>query len=267
VEEEVKKVKSTSSKFYNIFSETYSKVGAIDMSQLDRTFITLTDYAKMYHITRQAVHQLFRRGEIRGVRVSRPEWKRVRIYLDPKSGSKNTMFVQYAGGALGGDPQFIKSVADSAWYYPLFWDTVVMARGRIGYAATLNDLPVPTGEKFFVGGAGSVRGYRYGTVSPLEVAPDGSVLRVGGTKELIINFEFNFPIVPAARLKGLLFYDMGRGFSDTEPIRTGQLRHSYGWGFWWLSPMGPLRFEWGYIINRQPEDQRSAFEFSIGAQF
>jgi len=101
----------------------------------------------------------------------------------------------------------------------------------------------------------------------MEVAPDGTLVRVGGDKELIVNFEYTFPIVPAARLKGLLFYDMGKGFTDSEPISIGQLRHTYGWGFWWLSPMGPLRFEWGYIVNQQPSDQRSAFEFSIGAQF
>ena len=189
------------------------------------------------------------------------------FYLDPKTGSRNTVFVQYAGGMLGGDPNFIKSVGDSAWYYPPFWDTVIMARGRIGYASTINDLPLPTGEKFFVGGAGSVRGYRYGTVGPMETAPDGSLIRVGGSKELIFNVEYNFPIVPAARLKGLLFYDMGKAFSDSETISIGALRRSYGWGFWWLSPMGPLRFEWGYIIGRQPDDQRSAFEFSIGATF
>jgi outer membrane protein insertion porin family len=189
------------------------------------------------------------------------------FYLDPKTGSKNTVFVQYAGGVFGGNPNFVKSVGDSAWYYPLFLDTVIMARGRAGYAKTLNDLPLPTGDKFFVGGAGSVRGYRYGTVGPMETAPDGSVMRVGGSKELIFNVEYNFPIVPAARLKGLLFYDMGKAFSDSEQVSIGELRRSYGWGFWWLSPMGPLRFEWGYIIGRQPTDQRSAFEFSIGATF
>jgi outer membrane protein insertion porin family len=173
------------------------------------------------------------------------------FYLDPKTGSRNTVFVQYAGGPLGGDPNFIKSVGDSAWYFPLFWDTVFMTRGRVGFVGSLNELPIPTGERFFVGGAGSVRGYRYGTVGtigpdgPIEVGPDGSLNRVGGNKELIFNFEFTFPIVPAARLKGLLFYDMGRAFNDYEPIRATQLRHSYGWGFWWLSPMGPLRFEWG----------------------
>jgi outer membrane protein insertion porin family len=194
-------------------------------------------------------------------------------YLDPKSGSRNTMFVQYAGGPLGGDPNFLKSVADSAWYFPLFWDTVFMTRGRVGYVKTLSELPVPSGERFFVGGAGSVRGYRYGTVGtvgpygPIEVGPDGLLYRVGGNKELIFNIEYSFPLVPAAHIKGLLFYDMGRAFNDYESIRITQLRHSYGWGFWWLSPMGPLRFEWGYIVNRKPTDQPSEFEFSIGTVF
>jgi len=195
------------------------------------------------------------------------------FYLDPKTGSRNTAFVQYAGGVLGGDPSFLKSVADSAWYYPLFWDTVIMARGRVGYIGSLIDLPIPTGERFFIGGPGSVRGYRYGTVGtigpdgPMELGPDGTVTRIGGNKELIFNTEFTFPIVPAARLKGLLFYDMGRAFNNYEPLRPMQLRHSYGWGFWWLSPMGPLRFEWGYIINRKATDQPSQFEFSIGTLF
>lgn len=195
------------------------------------------------------------------------------FYLDPKTGSRNTVFVQYAGGSLGGDPNFIKSVADSAWYFPLFWDTVFMTRGRIGYVETVSELPIPTGERFFVGGAGSVRGYRYGTIGtigpngPIEIGPDGILYRVGGNKELIFNIEYTFPIVPAARLKGLLFYDMGRAFNNYESIRPLELRHSYGWGFWWLSPMGPLRFEWGYIVNRKPTDQASQFEFSIGTLF
>lgn len=195
------------------------------------------------------------------------------FYLDPKTGSRNTVFVQYAGGPLGGDPSFIKSVADSAWYFPLFWDTVFMTRGRVGYVRSLIELPIPTGERFYVGGAGSVRGYRYGTVGtigpdgPMELGLDGTLTRIGGNKQLIFNIEYTFPIVPAARLKGVLFYDMGRAFSNNEALRPLQLRHSYGWGFWWLSPLGPLRFEWGYIINRKATDQPSQFEFSIGTLF
>jgi outer membrane protein insertion porin family len=185
------------------------------------------------------------------------------------------MFVQYAGGPLGGDPEFVKSVADSAWFFPLFWDTVFMARGRIGYVGSLIDKPVPISERFFVGGSGTVRGFRYGTAGPVDSAGN----RVGGNKELIFNFEYNFPIVPAARLKGVIFYDMGRAFDDNilanDPlvtdnptsIRVRDLRHAWGWGFWWLSPIGPLRFEWGYIVHKKPTDQASQFEFNIGTLF
>jgi len=195
------------------------------------------------------------------------------FYLDPKTGSRNTMFVEYAGGPLGGDPEFIKTVADSAWYFPLPWDTVFLARGRIGYVVSLIEKPIPIGERFFVGGSGTVRGFRYGTDGPVDIYGN----RVGGNKELIFNFEYSFPIVPAARLKGVLFTDIGRGFDDNllvsqqpnEPTKISfhELRQTWGWGFWWLSPIGPLRFEWAYIINRKPTDQASQFEFNIGTLF
>jgi outer membrane protein insertion porin family len=211
-------------------------------------------------------------------------------FLDPKTGSKNSVFVEYAGGSLGGDPNFVKSVADSAWYYPLFWDTVIMARGRFGYVESLIGKPVPLGERFYVGGPTTLRGFRYGTAGPLEpsYSPVAGAInpatgqpavtgqqvagfnRLGGNKEVIFNFEFSFPIVPAARLKGVLFYDIGKAFSTDEvreTVKFSELRQSYGWGFWWLSPIGPLRFEWGYIVKRRPEDQPSQFEFSIGALF
>lgn len=200
------------------------------------------------------------------------------FYLDPKEGSRNSVYIKYAGGLLGGDASFIKSVGDSSWYFPLFWDTVFMIRGRLGYASSLIDKTLPVNERFFVGGTNTVRGFRYGFAGPteLETAIDpntgnviytGSYIAVGGNKELIFNAEFTFPIVPAARLKGVLFYDAGKGFLESESIKLQELRHSVGWGFRWLTPIGPLRFEWGYIINQKPEDRASQFEFSIGALF
>jgi outer membrane protein insertion porin family len=192
-------------------------------------------------------------------------WDSRDFYLDPKTGSRHSIFVQYAGGPLGGDTHFIKSVGDVAWYFPLFWDTVFMTRGRLGWAASLNDKPLPLGERFYVGGTGTVRGFRYGTLGPLDPVSND---RIGGNKELVFNFEYSFPLVAAARLKGLLFYDIGKAFDDHESISYRELRHSTGWGFYWLSPIGPLRFEWGYIINEKPAvDQASQFEFSIGSQF
>jgi outer membrane protein insertion porin family len=185
------------------------------------------------------------------------------FYLDPKSGSRNSVFVEYAGGPLGGDPNFVKTAGDSAWYFPAFWDTVFMVRGRVGYVESLINKPVPLGERFFVGGPTTLRGFRFGTAGPVDAAFN----IWGGNRELIYNIEYTFPIVPAARLKGVLFYDIGKAFDDYETVKFSELRQTYGWGFWWFSPIGPLRFEWGNIINKRPQDQPSKFEFSIGTLF
>ncbi len=185
------------------------------------------------------------------------------FYLDPKTGSRNSVYVEYAGGPLGGDPNFVKTAVDSAWYFPAFWDTVFMLRGRAGYVESLINKPVPLGERFFVGGPTTLRGFRYGTAGPVDAALN----LWGGNRELIYNIEYTFPIVPAARLKGVIFYDIGKAFDNYETVKFSELRQTYGWGFWWLSPIGPLRFEWGNIVKKRPEDQPSKFEFSIGTLF
>lgn len=187
-------------------------------------------------------------------------------YLDPKTGSRNSLYLQYAGGWLGGDPNFYKVVADSAWYYPLFWDTVFMARARFGYVESLIGKPVPLSERFYVGGPSSVRGFEYGGAGPVDAAGN----RLGGTKELIFNLEYNFPLYPAARLKGLVFYDAGRAFSSTisPGLDIGKLDHAAGFGLWWLSPFGPLKFEFGFALQKASKlDKTSMFDFSVGSQF
>lgn len=257
------------------------------------------DRSNIYHVTKTPTYllqkQLDSYGDVVTTSAMTASLQRDSrdFYLDPKTGSRNSISLTYAGGPLGGDPNFIKSVADSSWFFPLMWDTVFMVRGRVGFAGTLSELPLPTGERFFVGGATTVRGYRYGSLGPREpsygalyqyengvvkIDPNTGLPlvasevqtgynRLGGSKELIFNVEYTFPIVPAARLKGLVFYDMGRAFDTRELISIRALRHSYGWGFWWLSPIGPLRFEWGYIINEKTTDEKSMFEFSIGTLF
>jgi outer membrane protein insertion porin family len=60
-----------------------------------------------------------------------------------------------------------------------------MTRGRFGYVESLIDKPIPIAERFFVGGPTTVRGYRYGSVGPV----DEQLNRLGGTKELIFNFD------------------------------------------------------------------------------
>ncbi|MBI5745641.1 MAG: outer membrane protein assembly factor BamA [Nitrospirae bacterium] len=184
-------------------------------------------------------------------------------YFDPRSGSRNSVSFQYAGGFLRGDNEFIKTIGDSSWYYNPIWDTVISVHGRLGYAVGISGNELPVGERFYVGGINTIRGFAFGKAGPLD--SNGNI--IGANKELIFNMEYTFPLVQEAKIKGLLFFDAGKGFDDDEPISLDHIRYSAGTGIRWISPVGPLRLEWGYNLNRKEGEKQSQMEFSIGTLF
>lgn len=184
-------------------------------------------------------------------------------YFDPRSGSRNSLSFQYAGGFLRGDNEFIKTIGDSSWYYNPIWDTVISVHGRLGYAIGISGNELPVGERFYVGGINTIRGFAFGKAGPLD--SNGNI--IGANKELIFNLEYTFPLVQEAKIKGLLFFDAGKGFDDDEPLSLEHLRYSAGTGIRWISPVGPLRLEWGYNLNRKEGEKQSQMEFSIGTLF
>ncbi|MBI3620905.1 MAG: outer membrane protein assembly factor BamA [Nitrospirae bacterium] len=190
-------------------------------------------------------------------------WDSRDVYLAPSRGSRHALSFDYAGTFLGGDNDFYKVVADSSVYFPLWWETVFSVRGRFGFAHPLTvDGTLPVGERFFVGGIDTVRGFDYGDAGPKS----GNDV-IGGNKELIVNLEYVFPLVPAAKVRGVLFFDAGKGFDFGESIQFSALRTSVGAGIRLYLPIGPIRVEWGYILGRKPEDHWRPIEFTIGTQF
>ena len=182
-------------------------------------------------------------------------------YLNPTKGSENSLYIEYAE-AFGGDTYFYKTVANSSHFFPAFYDHVFMIHGRIGYAGGLKGQPLHIDEKFRLGGINTLRGFDYRSVGPKE---DDIV--VGGDKELLFNFEYIFDIAKDAGLKGVFFYDMGNAYREDENYDLGNMRKSVGYGFRWYSPVGPLRLEWGKVIDPEPDEKDSQWEFSIGTFF
>lgn len=179
-------------------------------------------------------------------------------FIDPSRGSRNSLYVTFAG--IGGTNAFIKGVADSAWFFPL-GSTTISVRGRFGYATGLFGKELPLYERFYVGGIYTIRGLGFGEAGPRD--ENGSV--IGGTKELIFNLEYIFPIFSELRLKGVVFADAGNSYDQDEPI--GTLRYTSGLGIRWISPIGPIRIEWGYNINKKPGEGSSKLEFTFGTFF
>lgn len=186
---------------------------------------------------------------------------------DASKGWLTTYSVKHAGGPLGGDSDFTKYEATSGWYYPLWWETTFHVKGAIGYAVENQEGKLPVYEKFYLGGLNTIRGFDSGKISPLELNSDGTYSRIGGEKMWYGNLEWIFPIVKEIGLKGLVFFDMGNVYTDAQTWDVGDLRYSTGLGFRWLSPMGPLRLEWGYNLDPKEGEKQGVWDFSIGGAF
>jgi len=171
-------------------------------------------------------------------------------------GSINQISFQYAG--LGGDEKFNKSRARTTWFFPLFWDTVFMLQGRVGYIQDTGKLSVF--QKFFLGGINTVRGYDYETISPRD---DNGYL-IGGTKMMCFNVEYRFPVLTEQGVVGLVFFDAGNAFDDSAYWNPNSLKKSVGAGVRWYSPIGPLRLEYGFKLDREGDESPGKWEFSVG---
>ncbi len=179
----------------------------------------------------------------------------------PTKGTKANIFIQQAGGFFGGDNDFTKSGANAAAFYSLPLSMVIAVKGRIGYIEGHNDKPfpydVPIFERYVLGGLTTIRGLQY---VGIRNSGDSDVL--GGTSMLVANLELVFPLIKSAGMKGVVFYDTGNTWDGGYHI--DDLRQTVGVGIRWYSPIGPLRLEYGHVLDRKEGESSGRFEFSIG---
>ena len=183
--------------------------------------------------------------------------------LNPTNGSQQVLSVELAG--LGGSEEYYLFEARNRMFYPLF-DTsfgsfVFSWRTRFAYGETFDDDPFPLFRRFFPGGINSVRGFEIRTLGP----KDANGNEFGGSKQLVNNLEIIFPLVQSAGLRGVIFYDLGEAFDDDQSIDFGELRQAYGYGLRWTSPLGPIRIEFGFPIDRETGEDSMVTLFSFGA--
>lgn len=181
-------------------------------------------------------------------------------YLDPMRGSRNSLSFTFAG--LGGSNAFIKALIDSGWYFPVFDVTAIHLRARIGYASGLFNKELPLYERYYVGGIYTVRGLDYGDAGPKDINKEP----LGGEKELILNAEYIFPILSEYKFKGVVFFDAGRAYDKHETFGS-DLRYTTGAGIRWISPIGPIRIEWGFNLDKRAGEPSSRVEFTFGTFF
>jgi len=168
---------------------------------------------------------------------------------------------EFAG--LGGTEEFSKYLLDYRHFWPAFWGTTFSVHGRVGYVHGYGTEEIPLDERFYLGGINTLRGFDSREVGPQD--PETGDF-IGGDKETYFNFEFLFPLAADVGMKGVTFFDIGNALGEEESW-FDEWRYSAGAGIRWLSPLGPLRLEWGYNLDPKDGEDSSRIEFMVGRFF
>lgn len=174
---------------------------------------------------------------------------------------------EFAG--IGGDKNFLKWIANNRFYFRVIGDFVFRNSTEIGAIFRTTSRDIPYAERFYLGGPNSMKGYQIYQLSPYsQFTTRGFPIPEGGRYEAFSLLELEHPLVKDAGLKFVLFYDIGNSFVRF-PIGDDSfaLRQDYGFGIRWFSPIGPLRFEFGYPIKARPWEENPVFNFFIGQPF
>ncbi|MCM8783120.1 MAG: outer membrane protein assembly factor BamA, partial [Candidatus Omnitrophica bacterium] len=142
----------------------------------------------------------------------------------------------FAGGFFSGDKDFFKFFTRGSKYFPLWHDSVLEFRLRLGLADAYGDTDkVPIYERFFSGGAYTIRGYEERKIGPFDPITKDPV---GGESLMIGNIEYTYPLFDFLRVAG--FFDSGNVWSKASDLGGGGFKSSFGLGLRLKTPLGPI---------------------------
>jgi outer membrane protein insertion porin family len=196
-------------------------------------------------------------------------------YFNPRRGTQSSIFIQNAGGILGGDNYFVKVLGSTSWFFPMPLNMTLNLRAQAGivtpYGSKISVLDntgvlqykerLPIYEKFYVGGITTVRGFEYGMAGPTDVYNEA----IGAKKMVVFNTELIFPLAREIGLRGAVFFDVGKGFDNWSkmfPLRVG-----VGPGIRWFSPFGPIHIDIGFNLSPKKHEKGHVLDFTGGTVY
>ncbi len=179
-----------------------------------------------------------------------------------RRGQRVTLSPYIAGGFLGGDVQIYGFDVEGSQYFRFRWDTILLLNVEV---ATVNTWgsgdQVPIYDSLYLGGSNNLRGFPFREVGP----QDDQGQPIGGNSMARATVEFTFPIIEKAR--GAIFYDTGFVNSEAWSFGFNHIASDIGVGIRLDLPIGPLRLDYGYPIQRDGYNGGGHFNFNVGYQF
>lgn len=184
--------------------------------------------------------------------------------LDPSRGFRLTATVAPYTGFLGSSLDMVQARATGSVYYALDEDARYILAARLGLGSILGPEleEIPANRRFYAGGGGSVRGYRYRSLAP-QVAPSGFV--IGGRSLLEGSIEARIKVTDTIGI--VPFLDAGGAFASEFPDFKDEIRASAGIGLRYYTAIGPIRFDVATPLNPRRGDKPVVLYVSIGQAF
>ncbi|KRB86154.1 hypothetical protein ASE00_05315 [Sphingomonas sp. Root710] len=159
------------------------------------------------------------------------------------------------GSAFG----YVKAQVDGSTYLPVGGRTVIAGRARLGSIIGASAERIAPTRRFYAGGGGSVRGFGYQKIGPIDVNGDPAGGRSLAEFSIEARVRFgDFGVVP--------FLDAGNLYSAKLPTFRN-LRYGAGLGVRYYTSFGPIRVDVGTPIDRRKGDSRVAIYVSLGQAF
>jgi outer membrane protein insertion porin family len=185
--------------------------------------------------------------------------------FNPRRGLFTSLATDLAGGPFGGDKEFYKLYHNLSLYVPVFKKAVVELRLRSGWADAYGDsVELPIYERFFAGGASTIRGYHERKVGPIDPISEDPI---GGEAMFVGNIELTQPVGEVLKLA--VFFDTGNVWARQEDFLGDDLFSSVGLGARVKTPLGPISVDYGFPLDEEPgEDKKEGrWHFNISRDF
>lgn len=241
-------------------------------ARLERDFSTAltgfvayrSEYDQLNNVEAATIKELQtfkRKGALSGLSAGLV-WNTTDEPLDATEGNFFSMLVEQIGGSLGGNFSFLKLLWEARHYREIYSYTVLAGRLKLGVAdPTGHNDEVPLFERFYAGGANSVRGYGRHRLGPLSTSDDP----VGGRSVIEGAIELRYRY--SEQLGGAVFLDFGQVSKRSFSVPVDELRFALGFGVLYATPVGPLRLDLGFPLDPPHGDQFWQVHFSIGQFF
>jgi outer membrane protein insertion porin family len=194
-------------------------------------------------------------------------------------GNRTEFSAELVGGPLAGDVSIYKLNARTSFYFPFFNQHILQIVGAAGVVdafgqsknsggtvtetngtiVAVND--VPLFDRYFLGGANTLRGFDYRDVGPKDIFGEP----IGGNTYFNGTIEYSVPVVE--RVRFAVFFDVGEVARDSY-VLGHEILGDVGAGVRLNLPVGPLRLDYGWpIISNDASGRSGKIQFSVGYQF